>query len=989
MEDFFTTGHPMILTSLVLLLCQAAPDAVGVSTSTSGQEPVSSQEPTLLMEAPTWASYNMALHLIDVRGRHEEGVAQLLQLVDRADVIKHPGQASWMLAQAARALTLAGKNEEAAKYIPGARNGSRGTPFESAVDALLISFAPQSAGLDPEFLAFVAQRVNKSGESLRREYGRQSLPYLQFMIDGNQGEFSLDTRRNAVKMFFGMMQAGQGQWLGEKLLTLDSLSRRAMLLGMRPFGSVFLSTFMDSEAQLAAAESLLVLAKSAPDDSKNHVLNLLIWFLGMEAQELAEPLNESLRNQIHRSVIALVEAGYRGKNGNALRDAVKPSSSVGVLGPTFALAESSNPKVREDARWALMSRDMGKPVLREYAKSGSTMDRLRFCLAISLHLGNLRTQGYTGWQKSCQDWVFTYLTGDGIAAPFFAHQNQLDFEEEDVDVLASMASEANPFLRFLAANTLITRNHAEKAVPFFRQIGDDPRWAIYTFHYWGNSGIPIPESATELFSSLAKEGPLKQEVRALIENVGGPILTPELWLQWNLSPRPNAVQIMLSHAASSEGLVKLVLSQPLQAESFGAIALKIAKQWPLDYLAAIPQLEDIGRRWEFTTAERTAWLNGIQVLGSRVALDHEEQFGAFLFHGEMSNRDLNWLGSVAQSEPDLLIRIGLARVQDREAMVKLFSQRYGFSNNFRGLLDPAVATEFAVQLVNHKMDDLPGVVDLITKYMLDPSLEAAIPFFEGQWNQQPLSPVWGEYVVKTTMETPALRKRFRANLVQGLSTKAHAAEIADHAWRVGYVPEILNEILEEIEKRPEPASLHSMLRAISTVDDPRVVEVLLRHVDDPRGFISEEASSGLERIFSSRELKERMDRWATDGRREPMSTVAVLLKNLSDPELEIRLVSIESLGALGDKEALPALINLLRSEDEQVKTAARKALDRINKVPASPREQVKVELTLRLAELEGELAAMGSTYTEGHPKVREVMKKIEVTKEQLAELESD
>ena len=114
-----------------------------------------------------------------------------------------------------------------------------------------------------------------------------------------------------------------------------------------------------------------------------------------------------------------------------------------------------------------------------------------------------------------------------------------------------------------------------------------------------------------------------------------------------------------------------------------------------------------------------------------------------------------------------------------------------------------------------------------------------------------------------------------------------------------------------------------------------------------------------------------------------------LLSNLKDPDLEIRLVSIESLGTLGDKDALPALINLLRDEDPQIKAAARKALDRINKVPTSTQDQVKAQLTVLLSKQEGALAAMRLKFTDDHIDVAGMLKKIEITKQQLAELESD
>jgi len=53
-----------------------------------------------------------------------------------------------------------------------------------------------------------------------------------------------------------------------------------------------------------------------------------------------------------------------------------------------------------------------------------------------------------------------------------------------------------------------------------------------------------------------------------------------------------------------------------------------------------------------------------------------------------------------------------------------------------------------------------------------------------------------------------------------------------------------------------------------------------------------------------------------------------LLKDLEDPEMEVRLGAVKALGLLGDPEALPVLVDLLR-EDEPIKQAAKEALDRM------------------------------------------------------------
>ena len=987
----------MIFTSLLLLLCQDEPTSISSVKLTPTQSQENAQEAGLVLHHTTWTDYRKAMHLIDVRGQYGRGAAELLQLVDKPDVIMYSGQASWILAQAARALTLAGNSEEAAKYIPGARNGSRGTEFEKSITQLLASFAPQSAGLDPEFLGFVRQQVNAGGENLRREYGRESLPYLRFIVEDSQGTFGLQLQRKAVKVIFGMMDAETGKWLGEELLKLDSLSRRTVLLGMQFRGSVSLTTFMDSDARVAAAKALLHFSASAPEDSNNLALDSIVGFLAMEMASPSVPFEGPLKDKIYARVVEFAEQGHRGVDGTAIRWAVAPTPYRDVLGPTFLMAESSNPAAREDARWALMSRGVGKSTLREYAGQGALMDQLRFCLAISSSLGGFNTSGLSEWDQNRVDWTRTFLTNDGIAGPFFEHQDRLDFQEEDIDVLASMESCSHPFVRYLAVNALLFNGAVEKAIPFFENLGEDPLWAIHTFRNMESNSSIIPASAAEFFESLGNQGQLQNEVRSLVERAGGQILTPELWLRWNLSPSKSVVADMLDRMTSQEDqedLLGLLLSESMSESMSPAhsnrIAYRIAQQWPLAYLGAIPQLESVGRRQEFLIHEIAAWELGVQAVGSRVVVENEGVFGSFLFvDQDYGGRQKKWLASIAREQPDLMIRLGLARVADREAMVRFFNATYGYHKGFDDLLDRTAATQFAVELVRNNMDDLPRVVNEISQHLIDPSSESAVPFFETQWEMQPLNPVWADFLIRKTVEQPALRERFREELLRELNHKVYSVYVADYSRAAGFAPEILDELLEAIAHKPEGNSLISLLRAISVVDDPRVIDVLLSYVDDPRAPISQRASSGLEQLLKARELKNRLSKWAVDGGEESLSALDALLQNLKDPDLEIRLVSIESLGTLGDKDALPALINLMRDENPQIKEAARKTLDRINKVPVSTTEQVKAQLTVHLVELEGELAALRLKFTDDHMDVAAVLKKIEITKEQLANLENN
>lgn len=128
--------------------------------------------------------------------------------------------------------------------------------------------------------------------------------------------------------------------------------------------------------------------------------------------------------------------------------------------------------------------------------------------------------------------------------------------------------------------------------------------------------------------------------------------------------------------------------------------------------------------------------------------------------------------------------------------------------------------------------------------------------------------------------------------------------------------------------------------AISRVDDPRVIEALLLHLSDPRQGVPEAASEGLDYLRKLRTQKQEWEAWAAGN--GAVSPIASLLGDLHDPDKEIRLAAIASLGTLRAEEALPALVHLLRESDDDIKKAARKALARINE-PQMPEEMEPVQ----------------------------------------------
>ena len=93
---------------------------------------------------------------------------------------------------------------------------------------------------------------------------------------------------------------------------------------------------------------------------------------------------------------------------------------------------------------------------------------------------------------------------------------------------------------------------------------------------------------------------------------------------------------------------------------------------------------------------------------------------------------------------------------------------------------------------------------------------------------------------------------------------------------------------------------------------------LLKELEDPDEDIREEAVSSLGRIMDPRVVK------------------PLMLVLLTDPVEDIREGAADVLGLIGDQTAIPALIRALRDEDEFVRDSAVRALGRIGSNQSIP-----------------------------------------------------
>lgn len=979
----------MIFTSLLLLLCQ---------TDTAQPLEVDKQPGTIFstysvtFTEPTGADYRKAMHLIDVRGRYEEGAAKLIEMIDRPDVIEQPGQASWLLAQAARALTLAGKNEEAAKYIPGARNGSRGTPLEQIVSDLLLSFSPESVSLDGQFLDYVLSQANSSkpGEELISNYGRSLLPYFRFILGSQDAKYGLQTKQRIAKHIFPILDLASVDWLVELIASDSALSPLILSDLAKQNSTHHLSFFIDKEAFVAVTQVLLRIDQERMAQGNEPALFPLLAMLRMRVRDDGLSANDPALEELANALSALVE-GMPSTNRQRVVQSIAGLSYEKYRDNNMllisTLANSQDSDIREEIRWQLSRQKGAEGFIRQWALSGRYEDELRFCLPIHPIIVQQMLNGPRKNQVEEHEWTMSYLAKGSIGEPFHrVKSTRSELTEEDFAVLNSLISSSHPFIRYLASTTLLAKERVAEAAVFLEQLGDDPQWASFTLDCWIRWGdAEIPEESVDNLTALALESPVQENARALFETKGNEVLTIPIWSLCELNPSHPVGQAALYRALGQDSVQDLVWLMTYGNINPSKAADAVSERWPRTYIENIKEMEKVGRRFSFLSAERNAWQSLAKNGGAEVLRLFEEELEQFLVSDISSERDNQNFYLVFKLDSNLGFSIASRHLQDSKVMRRLFQTR----NVFNNIVSEEVSTKFAIDVIIAGYGHLFMNDDDLLKKLIDPSLEIAQPFFDHAWASSPYGPQYSESTVAWTISSPDLRDKYKDVISKRLLNPEWTLDLCIVLLDHGVVPEMLDDLLLAIESKPSKGDLQTLLYVVGTVDNPRVVELLVSYLDDSRTEIAESAAASLSNLEESRKQKNHWAKWVDGEPGTHLSAMDALLSNLKDPDLEIRLVSIESLGTLGDKDALPALINLLRDEDPQIKAAARKALDRINKVPTSTQDQVKAQLTVLLSKQEGELAAMRLKFTDDHIDVAGMLKKIEITKQQLAELESD
>ena len=150
-------------------------------------------------------------------------------------------------------------------------------------------------------------------------------------------------------------------------------------------------------------------------------------------------------------------------------------------------------------------------------------------------------------------------------------------------------------------------------------------------------------------------------------------------------------------------------------------------------------------------------------------------------------------------------------------------------------------------------------------------------------------------------------------------------------------------VLRKLSSLPDKDRRLKILKAISRLQAPWVLRVLLEGLSDPcesnRDFLVKELSE--REIWNFSPFYEKLSKppWYTKsavlrvlGRRKDSAAVPAINKVLADPNVDVRKSAAEALGAIGGKEALALLVRLTKDGSAYVRQAANDALRKVSNV---------------------------------------------------------
>ena len=601
-------------------------------------------------------------------------------------------------------------------------------------------------------------------------------------------------------------------------------------------------------------------------------------------------------------------------------------------------AEHRNLEFRESMRMELAKEQGASSWIREWSTSGELGDELRYCLQLyPFNLNNTQSQNKEPWT----DWALQTLRQDFPQG--FPDGRTLRRNREGVDKssLSNLAQSKHPITKFIASVNLdYYWGDSEEAFLFFTNLGEDTTWASHFLSYAMNRGSSLSKASIQYLLPLVNHSELGEEVRSILNEKGGGALTIQQWIDYDLNPNQSGIGSIASRAGNEkdhDALLWIILNADQDSDAVRQAGFWLSSQKPLMFLDAIAALEKAGRRESLEDPEFQAWALVLNISDNNAISGREVHLESLIFGSDKVSDASQLFTSVARQNPHLAIAMAHRHREDLAAIKLVFGSGVHYIAASEDYANES--TELILALLQHgqigKLDNKERVLE----NWVSLSSELASPIFNLLWELENPSREITKYRIKLTAKSSALRSEFMPQVVHQLRNPQWTGEVCSAFMNEGATEEILDACLNRLQEEVQISNVKALLGTISKVDDPRVIEVLLHHLNDPRQGIPEAASAGLDYLRKLRTQKQEWAAWAAGN--GAVSPIAALLKDLRDPEKEIRLAAIASLGTLRSTEALPALVNLLRESDEDIKQAARKALARINAEPSLPEEIVE------------------------------------------------
>lgn len=875
--------------------------------------------------------YRRALHLIDVRGKYDEGLSMLDKLASADDVLAVPGQSSWMLVHAYRAAVLRGTDFDEEKILNAIRFESKGTAFEASVRSLLSAVSGQSAGLDVEFLLHLVNeiRAETPTSNLRASFGRQALPYAKHIVNDPFAEYSFQTRNHAFLLAYAMLDTPSIPWVAEVLgsqspwavETLKTLHRR---------NNDFSASFLDAEAKDAALSSLMILQPTLTKDRVNVFGAKLLSCLGaqrggavMEPTTLAEQgamelAFEMLQSDAFQDPIELLRRNF----------IIHTEATADWL--VQSLAGWDEWTFQQNFRNLIWNSYGGEKYIVEWARQGSEADLTRLLLTYLPY--NPYQEEHIGSETIA--WFQKHMDDGGFGIHKDARMNKKPWHNLSPASLQVIQDHASPVDRFLLGFAWLQENEPDHAVLLMQDPGDDPVWAVHLVNAWmlRYSYLNVDTESMPLLLKMASEGPLVEQGKALLLTVGADLLSAEIIQDIGLEVTDDTLHSMLRRAKNTEDTATLQwLIQERTGHDIGRQAgYALSKADPSGLIGMQNALIASGDFPDYSTFVNKAWDAMTKSMSKEDFLAQKETLMTTARAIPANAHADELFLSLLRVDQDLALQVFLDGYSEeaRHSILREVDSR----NNFSAANGDAELTSRIVQECAE--NDIWQPFHYIRSFLvnnLSTTSPSAIPALQILWDDSHLSKLCMPEVVEMSIRQPELREAMRGRIEAGLQNSDLVFDIATSLQRWGAVEEFLPTILLSLEGDLPETRQAMLLTTISTLDRPAVIQALMEALNDPRPQVSTAASSGLSRIQKLRKQRAEWQAWSNGT--QLVSPVVALMEDLNDPSIDIRIAAIQSLGTLGDKAALPVLVDLLRDDNTAIKEAAAAALARINAAP--------------------------------------------------------